>query len=136
MVFIAVPDELSFGLKPEALPVAFARDIDAILTIRVGNMPPSMIGIFVLSFGAIPGIFIFAISMPIILIKLDDFFGKKTFLRVSMSSYVIFMLLELARGNIDGMYYLIFYTAVYFFISLVLTDTPREQRRPQRVRVR
>ena len=121
LLFIGVPSELTFGLKPEALPVAFALDIGAVNSVRVGNMPPSVIGIFVLSFGSIPGIPLFAAIVPILLVKIDEYFRRRTMFRDALSSYVIVVLIFIARGNIGALKYLIFFAAVFLVITMFLS---------------
>jgi len=114
------PNEVTFGLKPEGLPTSFARDIGAINSLRVGNMPPSMIGVFVLSFGAVPGIPLFGMLLPALLTKADNFFMKRSVVRDSLLGYAIVVIVTFARGNIDVLYYPLFYYLVFKMMSLVL----------------
>jgi hypothetical protein len=120
LLFLPLPDEVTFGLKPQGLPTLFALDIGAINSLRVGNMPPSMIGIFVLSFGAIPGIPLFGM-LPILLLKIDSFFMKRSILRDSLMSYAIVAMVTFARGNIDVLYYPFFYFFVFKLILIALS---------------
>lgn len=120
LVFLPFPNELTFGLKPEGLPAGFARDIGAMNSLRLGNMPPSMIGVFALSFGAVPGIPLFGIFLPVLLLKLDSFFMKRSILRDSLMSYAIVVMVTFARGNIDVLYYPFFYFLVFELVSVVL----------------
>lgn len=120
LLFLPFPNEVTFGLKPEGLPTSFARDIGAINSLRIGNMPPSMIGIFVLSFGAVQGIPLFGIVLPVLLLKIDNFFMMRSILRDSLMSYAIVVMVTVARGNIDVLYYTVFYFFVFKLVSVVL----------------
>ena len=120
LLFLPLPNEVTFGLKPEGLPTSFARDIGAMNSLRMGNMPPSMIGVFVLSFGAIPGIPLFGMLLPVLLFKIDNFFMKRSILRDSLSSYVIVVMVIFARGNIDVLYYPFFYFFIFKLVSVFL----------------
>ena len=120
LLLLPFPNEVTFGLKPEGLPTSFARDIGAINSLRVGNMPPSMIGVFVLSFGAVPGIPLFGMLLPALLTKADNFFMKRSVVRDSLLGYAIVVIVTFARGNIDVLYYPLFYYLVFKMMSLVL----------------
>lgn len=121
LLFLPIPDEFTFGLKPEGIPTSFARDIGATNSRRLGNMPPSMIGIFVLSFGAASGMLLFGMILPVILHKLDSFFLRRSILRDSLASYSVVVIVLFARGNISVLYYVVFYFIVFKLISVLLS---------------
>ena len=79
-----------------------------------------MIGVFVLSFGAVPGIPLFGMLLPALLTKADNFFMKRSVVRDSLLGYAIVVIVTFARGNIDVLYYPLFYYLVFKMMSLVL----------------
>ena len=109
ILLLPIPEAWTFGLKPKGIPELFAKDIGASNQARDGNMPPGLIGLFALSFGAIWGVFFFSLLIPLFLIFMEfrgrvpsDVFG------MVFSAHFVSMMMLLLRGSTGGVYYMVF----------------------------
>ncbi|WP_422097891.1 hypothetical protein [Variovorax sp.] len=129
-LFFFLPVDYSFGLKVEDISAIFSDAIDAGDQIRRGNMPPSLIGLLVLSFEWWGG-FIFAALFPLGLGFLDRFIRKRRGpLQVALISSFLSSTLLLLRGDDSSATYFIVFSAmtlsmIKFFSSSKSVRSPK-----------
>lgn len=109
IIFLPFPDEITFGLKPEGLPFLFAKDIGAINASRVGNVPPGLFGLFVLSFGAPVSIILAPLTL-LGLVKAADWVvvNKYGLFSDVLFAYFVATSVLLMRGSEGSLYFLAF----------------------------
>ncbi|MBF1801810.1 hypothetical protein [Alloalcanivorax profundimaris] len=109
IIFLPIPESISYGLKPEGIPAMFAKDIGASNEARAGNMPPGIIGLFALSFGAIPGILFFPFFVILGLYIANVYIKKSSsYARSVFFSYFIVTSVLVLRGSVGGIYFMVF----------------------------
>lgn len=124
LVFLVVPDQLTFGLKAASIPWMFAADFGAGTEFRAGNLPPGLVGLFVLSFGWLVAILL----GPIMTLAMVWFGDKAVMWRDSYLSHLVlanFCIIALLfmRGTTGGFYFLVFQLVVLFGLRFVNGST-------------
>jgi len=119
LVFMPFPNEWTFGMKPEGIPFLFADELEAGSNIRRGNMPPGLIGLFVLSFGSLATLVIFPLLVLLPLKVLDRFVSEgRGVARIGFWSVFTVTSVLLMRGSTGGIYFLISSVVLLVFISM------------------
>ena len=109
VLLMPIPDNLTFGLKPEGVPFLFSEELDRGNKSRRGNQPPGLVGLFVLSFGWKLGL----VAMPIILMLVLGLADRVIVSRrgpwrdAFFASFGVAAILAL-RGSTGGLYFLVF----------------------------
>lgn len=124
LMLLPFPESWTFGLKPKGVPELFANDIGAYNGARSGNMPPGLIGLFVLSFGALFGVLVFSLSIPLALLSIE-IKEKETLglFEVALAAHFLALCALFLRGSTGGVYYMVFgfvFISVAFFSIKVL----------------
>jgi len=119
-----LPTGLSSGLKPEDISAIFSDVVDGGDTLRRGNMPPGLFGLFVISFGWLASLFVIP-TLAVLLKRLDVLFSAGTGMvrRVLLALYTFAVVLAF-RGDDSS--------AVYFVISTLLLMGAADRLRPGR----
>lgn len=133
LVFLPFPDEWTFGMKPEGIPFLFADELEAGSSIRRGNTPPGLIGLFVLSFGPLATHIMLPVLLLLPLKVLDRFVRTgQGVMRIGFWSIYTVTIILLMRGSTGGIYFLISSMAVlgviyvgYGLMSLFLARAKR-----------
>lgn len=109
IALLPIPNEFTFGLKPEGLPVLFARDIGCFTAAREGNMPPGLLGLFTVSFGWELGLLLGPLLVLGLVRWLDILIQKnRSPVRNAIFAYFIVFNLLVMRGAEGGIYLLVF----------------------------
>lgn len=112
-----LPADYSFGLKIEDISALFSDALQAGDSVRRGNMPPGLFGLFVLSFGWFVGI-ILCTLLPLLLRWLDRYIQKAN----GIGSFVVAahgmsaVLLLLRGDDSSATYFIVFSLAVFLVI--------------------
>jgi hypothetical protein len=116
-LFFFMPVDFSFGLKIKDISAIFSDALDAGDEIRGGNMPPGLIGLFVLSFNWWLGLLIYTL-IPFFLFYIDKFARThpSIFQPVIYSNSFSFMILLLRGDDSSAFYFFIFNFAIFFII--------------------
>jgi hypothetical protein len=110
-----LPADFSFGLKIEDISAIFSDAVDGGDEFRRGNMPPGLIGLFVLSFEWYGG-WIVAIGLPFALRAMDSLIRRQSgILQIALISNMLSGMLLLLRGDDSS--------ATYFIIFAILVLT-------------
>lgn len=115
-VLFFVPADYSLGLKLKDLSAIFSDALDAGDNIRGGNMPPGLIGLFVLSFNWWMGI-LFYILIPFILFYVNVIVRSSSYQPVILSNCFSFMILLLRGDDSSAFYFGIFNLFIFFLIK-------------------
>ncbi len=108
-VLFFLPASFSFGLKIEDISALFSDAIGAEDSLRRGNMPPGLFGLFVISFGWIGGIFTCSL-IPLALRAIDRFIHRNRGLgSIVVTAHLLSSVTLLLRGDDSS--------ATYFIIS-------------------
>jgi len=109
ILLLPFPDNWTGGLKPEGVPFLFSDKMDAGNEIRRGNMPPGLVGLFVLSFGWwLTPLLLFPLLVPL-LGALDNLVKDHSgVLRNSFFASFPLASILLMRGSTGGIYILVF----------------------------
>jgi hypothetical protein len=121
-VFFLVPVDYSFGLKIKDISAIFSDALDAGDDVRDGNMPPGLIGLFVLSFNWWIGLFAFTV-IPLGLYYIDKlaFTMTSTFQPVIYSNCFSFMILLLRGDDSSAFYFCIFNFGIFFLVKNIFS---------------
>jgi hypothetical protein len=121
-LFFLVPVDYSFGLKIKDISAIFSDALDAGDQIRGGNMPPGLIGLFVLSFNWWVGLLFFAL-IPFVLFYTNKIarIYTSTFQPVFYSNCFSFMILLLRGDDSSAFYFCIFNFGIFFLVKNILT---------------
>jgi hypothetical protein len=121
-VFFLVPVDYSFGLKIKDISAIFSDALDAGNDVRGGNMPPGLIGLFVLSFNWWIGLFAFTV-IPLGLYYIDKLALTitSTFQPVIYSNCFSFMILLLRGDDSSAFYFCIFNFGIFFLVKNILS---------------
>lgn len=121
-VFFMLPVDYSFGLKIKDISSVFSDVLDAGDNIRGGNMPPGLIGLFVLSFNWWIGILFFTL-IPFILFYTNTIARllNSNFQPVVYSNCFSFMILLLRGDDSSAFYFFIFNFVIFFLIKNIFT---------------
>jgi hypothetical protein len=120
-VFFMLPADYSLGLKIKDISAIFSDALDAGDDIRGGNMPPGLIGLFVLSFNWLIGLLFFSI-IPIFLFYINSIARLYTsnFQPVIFSNCFSFMILLLRGDDSSAFYFCIFNFVIFFVVKNIL----------------
>lgn len=120
-LFFLIPVDYSFGLKIKDISAIFSDALDAGDQIRGGNMPPGLIGLFVLSFNWWAGLLVF-ITIPFFLFYINNAARKFTtnLQPVVYSNCFSFMILLLRGDDSSAFYFFIFNFLLFFMIKISL----------------
>jgi hypothetical protein len=120
-VFFLVPVDYSFGLKIKDISAIFSDALDAGDDIRGGNMPPGLIGLFVLSFNWWLGLLFFTV-IPFVLFYINKIAREfaSTFQPVIYSNCFSFMILLLRGDDSSAFYFCIFNFGFFFLVKNIL----------------
>ena len=120
-IFFLVPVDYSFGLKIKDISAIFSDALDAGDQVRGGNMPPGLIGLFVLSFNWWLGLLFFTV-IPFVLFYIDKIALTYTssFQPVIYSNCFSFMVLRLRGDDSSAFYFCIFNFGIFFIIRNIL----------------
>lgn len=117
LLFFFMPVRYSFGLKVEDISATFSDMVDGGDTVRRGNMPPGMFGLFVLSFGWIAAMAFIPLLSPL-LAQLDRLFLRGAgALRQSLLSLFLFSVVMFFRGDDSSALYFVISTALVIFAA-------------------
>ena len=121
MVFLPVPASWTKGLKPEDLAAMFSDAIGAGDTTRRGNMPPGLVGLFVVSFGWIGAILLMGPMVMFFVLLVDKLsFRKVGMVRdVVIANFFVTSVL-LLRGSESSVYFLVFQLFVVFLCKYLV----------------
>lgn len=122
LVFLPFPNEWTFGLKPQGIPLMFADELQHYSEARRGNLPPGLLGIFTLSFGWWAALLIGPV------VTLSSIRGVDWIVRnrdgwmrdVLLASFVMIAVFFM-RGTEGGFYFLAFNLAVVGAVQWGLT---------------
>lgn len=126
VLLLPIPEGWTFGVKPEGLPALFADVMGAETAARRGNLPPGLIGLFVLSFDYLfVTLFLPLLVIPM-LIALDRYIvrSRKVMRNVVFASFAFASMLFM-RGSTGGIYFLVFNvlaTVAIAFVFLTLSS--------------
>jgi hypothetical protein len=117
-MFMFIPADYSFGLKIKDISAIFSDALDAGDQIRGGNMPPGLIGLFVLSFKWWGGVFFYSL-IPFILFYLNNIASKfnSIITAVIYSNCFSFFILLLRGDDSSAFYFLFFNLMIYYLIN-------------------
>jgi hypothetical protein len=120
-LFFLVPVDYSLGFKIKDISAIFSDALDAGDQIRGGNMPPGLIGLFVLSFNWCWGLFFF-ILIPFILYYINRVARLYTsnFQPIIYSNCFSFMILLLRGDDSSAFYFCIFNFVIFFIVKNIL----------------
>lgn len=120
-LFFFVPVDYSFGLKIKDISAIFSDALDAGDQLRGGNMPPGLIGLFVLSFNWWLGLLPFTM-IPLVLFYVNNISWAYTssFQPVFYSNCFSFMILLLRGDDSSAFYFFIFNFGIFFFIKNIV----------------
>lgn len=120
-LFFFLPVDYSFGLKIKDISAIFSDALDAGDQIRGGNMPPGLIGLFVLSFNWWFG-FLFFTVIPIFLFYIDRISRLLTanLQPVIYSNCFSFMILLLRGDDSSAIYFFIFNFGIFFIVKNII----------------
>lgn len=112
LVFFFLPTNLSGGLKVEDIAAIFSDVVDGGDSLRRGNMPPGLFGLFVISFGWFPSLFVIPL-LAFLIKRLDRIFASGSgAVRQAILALYAFAVVLAFRGDESS--------AVYFIISSLL----------------
>lgn len=115
-LFFFLPADLSFGLKVEDISAIFSDAIDGGDEIRLGNMPPGLFGLFVLSFEWYGG-WIIIIGLLIALRAMDNLIRCTSgIIHISLISNMLSAILLFLRGDDSSATYFIVFTILVLTI--------------------
>jgi hypothetical protein len=121
-VFFMIPVDFSLGLKIKDISAIFSDALDAGDDIRGGNMPPGLIGLFVLSFNWLIGLFFYAL-IPIFLFYINII--SKLYISnlqpVIYSNCFSFMILLLRGDDSSAFYFFIFNFAIFLLAKKLMS---------------
>ena len=109
VLLLPLPDTWTGGLKPEGIPFLFSDEFEAGSEIRRGNMPPGLVGLFVLSFGwKLAPLLMASLILPL-LGALDRMVKQNSgpLRSACFASYPVAAIL-LMRGSTGGIYFMVF----------------------------
>ncbi len=117
-IFFMIPVDYSLGLKPKDISAIFSDALDAGDDIRGGNMPPGLIGLFVLSFNWIIGVFLYML-IPFFLFYINNIsrLSPSIIKPVLYSNCFSFMILLLRGDDSSAFYFCIFNIIIYFLVN-------------------
>ena len=120
-LFFLVPVDYSFGLKIKDISAIFSDALDAGDQVRGGNMPPGLIGLFVLSFNWWLGLLLFTV-IPFVLFYINKIARANTssFQPVIYSNCFSFMILLLRGDDSSAFYFFIFNFGIFFLINNII----------------
>jgi len=120
-VFFMIPVDYSFGLKLKDISAIFSDALDAGDNIRGGNMPPGLIGLFVLSFNWYFGL-VFYMMIPFFLFYINNIarLFSFNFKPVLYSNCFSFMILLLRGDDSSAFYFCIFNFLIFFLVNNIL----------------
>jgi hypothetical protein len=120
-VFFLVPVDYSFGLKIKDISAIFSDALDAGDDIRGGNMPPGLIGLFVLSFNWWLGLLVYTV-IPFVLFYVNKIAREyaSTFQPVIYSNCFSFMILLLRGDDSSAFYFCIFNFGFFFLVKNII----------------
>jgi hypothetical protein len=121
-VFFLVPVDYSLGLKIKDISAIFSDALDAGDDVRGGNMPPGLIGLFVLSFSWWMGLVVFTL-IPFVLFYINKIALEyaSTFQPVIYSNCFSFMILLLRGDDSSAFYFCIFNFGIFFLVKNILS---------------
>jgi len=124
ILLLPLPDSWTFGLKPEGVPFLFSDLFDAGTSLRRGNMPPGLVGLFVLSFGWwLAPIMMAAILMPVLAMADRFVVRSRSPVRAALFSTFPAASVLLMRGSTGGIYFLFFNMAIVLAVMIVSPRT-------------
>lgn len=116
-LFFFLPAEFSLGLKVEDISAIFSDAVNGGDEVRRGNMPPSLIGLLVLSFEWWSG-WVFALGMPFALWAMDNLIRRNSgVVQIAVISNLLSATLLLLRGDDSSATYFTIFTILYLLIS-------------------
>lgn len=120
-LFFFLPADFSFGLKIEDISAIFSDAIDGGDEVRRGNMPPGLIGLFVLSFEWYCG-WIILIGLPFALRAMDNLIVRTSgVVQISLVSNMLSAMLLLLRGDdSSATYFVVFTIIVLTFLGILV----------------
>ncbi len=119
-LFFFLPADFSLGLKIEDISAIFSDALDAGDGIRRGNMPPSLIGLLVLSFEWWGG-WIVLVGLPFMFYVIDGFIRRSSgIVQIALISNMFSAVLLFLRGDDSSATYFIFFTILFLFFLGVL----------------
>lgn len=129
-VFFLVPVDYSFGLKIKDISAIFSDALDAGDDVRGGNMPPGLIGLFVLSFNWWLGLSVFSV-IPFVLFYINSIARayNSSFQPVIYSNCFSFMILLLRGDDSSAFYFCIFNYGIFFLVKNFLANRKLTLRR-------
>lgn len=130
-LFFFLPASYSFGLKIEDISALFSDAIGAGDSVRRGNMPPGLFGLFVLSFGWVGGI-VTCSMIPIGLRAIDRIIQRNRGLAsFVLAAHMLSSTLLLLRGDDSSATYFIFSSLALLYV--VRTIDTSNHRKPFKV---
>jgi hypothetical protein len=135
-LFFFLPVSYSFGLKPEDIPALFSDVVHGGDDLRRGNMPPSLVGTFVISFKWYATPLLLA-GIPFVLRALDRFIvHRRGLVRDVLLSTLLSSTILLLRGDDAGATYfvvsnLLIGSSIHFAVSFFGSDARRQTELPR-----
>lgn len=126
-LFFFLPASYSFGLKIEDISALFSDFLGAGDSVRRGNMPPGLFGLFVLSFGWLGGV-VTCSMIPIGLRAIDRIIrhnrGASSFV---LAAHMLSSTLLLLRGDDSSATYFIFSSLAIIYVVRVFDVAGRQK---------
>ncbi len=117
LLFLVLPTEWTFGLKQRDLSSLFSVAYQSDVSIRGGNYPPGLIGLFVLNFGWFGWLLI---GVPfLMLMKFLDSLPKNISVKWLSGSVFLFVIFQFSRGTLMGFYQWAMLFILYFFFIIL-----------------
>ena len=126
-----MPASYSFGLKVEDISALFSDALNAGDSIRRGNMPPGLFGLFVLSFGWVGGIITCSL-IPLLLRWIDRYIQRAAGIGsfVVASHFMSATLLALRGDDSSATYFIVFSLVAFVLLrpsTLLRTGKPGQE---------
>lgn len=120
LLFLPLPDEWTGGLKPRGIPLLVAERLGADNKTRHGNVPPGLVGLFVLSFGWLwSPLLLAALTLPAVRVLDRLVLCTQGALRdVVFATFPVAAILFM-RGSTGGVYFLIANVVLVCLLVLV-----------------